>query len=145
MFYFRLFALVSLVATMGITTTALAEPREETFDWRPACDGSRIDVTKEGRTILGISASATHHTFWVHWTLHYIDGKPISAEYRKARIERHHEGDHVGELTGDATLLVVKTWVPSNGRFQIKDKDLAAELTEIIELASSHGKQSRTR
>jgi|GEM_PF-2281474 len=129
--------MVGVTVLLWFTVAALAELKEENLDWGQACEGTNLKIVSDGGIIRGITASAIHNAYWVHWAVHYVDGKPISAEYRKARREKIHEGDHAGEFTGKDTLLVVKTWVASDGGFRIKDKELAAELAGILELATT--------
>ena len=96
-------------------TVTLASPTVETKDWRPACDGSTLEIVRDKGVFQSIRTSAVHFEVIVEWTIHFVNGKPISAEYRESERERLAEGERAGELTGNVKLTTIKTWIPEGG------------------------------
>ena len=111
---------------------ACAVPTVSTVDWDPACDGSSIEIVTDDSKTVSVQASAFHSAKILSWTIHYLDGLPISAEFRESNRGRISEGEKAGEYSGDnpLTRLVTCTWV--DGKVRLADKALAKELMEIL-------------
>ncbi len=119
-----------LLVLIGGTLGAAPVVRE--LEWTEACDGSSLEVTSEGERILGARASAIHFSVIAEWNVHYIDGIPVTAEYRETERGRISEGDKAGEPSGINRLKKIQTFKAGESGFEISDPALAKELAELI-------------
>lgn len=111
---------------------APAVPEISTIDWSPACDGSSIEIIKEGSKMLSVQAAAFHSEIIVSWSVHYLDGKPFSAEFRELTRGRIQEGEKAGEISGDTKIKRLVTCKWEDGVPQLPDKALKENLLEIL-------------
>jgi hypothetical protein len=123
-------------------TVARAEPVISEIDWRPACDGSSIEVVSEHKTIQSVSATAIHASVITQWTIHYIGGRPVSAEHRELSRGRIADGDRAGDYSGDTHLTKILTWRWTGDRFPVEDDALLKELTDIMTIAQEQAEQN---
>ena len=131
------------IAFLCLTTAySRAEPTVSTLEWRPACDGSTIEIVSEEQEIRSVHASAYHSASIIRWAIHYLNGIPISAEYRELVRNRIPEGDRAGEYSGDNPVKRIKTWRWEKGAFPIQDEALYKELEEILLKARSEVSQA---
>jgi len=107
------------------------------MEWQQSCDGSVIETVKDQSKILGIRASTVHSARIIEWTIHCIDGSPVTAEYRESTRGRISEGEKTGEYSGTNQLTRIETFKFQNGRFEIPDKILGEELAEILTKAKA--------
>lgn len=114
-----------------------ADPVISNLDWRPACDGSNIEVVSDHGKVLSIHASAVHSAVIAEWAVHFVDGNPVTAEYRELSRGRIHEGDHAGEYSGENRVKEIHTWIRSGNDFQIKDEARSKELVDILSKAKT--------
>ena len=131
----------ALCILAAILSVAHAEPVISTLDWRPACDAASIEVISDQKKVLSIRASAFHATVIAEWAVHYIDGRPFSAEYRELSRGRIKEGDRAGEYSGEDGVKEIQTWAWSLDRFPIKDEARAKELADILARAKTQAEQ----
>jgi hypothetical protein len=78
--------------------------------------------SREGARALGVQASAFHSEVIVSWSIHYMDGKPFSAEFRELARGRIQEGGKVGEPSGDNPIKRVVTCRWGDGKLQLSDE-----------------------
>lgn len=109
-----------------------AAPSVSSIEWQPACEGSDIEIVSEGPEIVSVQASAWHSSSIINWTIHYINGQPISAELRESIRGRILEGEKSGEYSGINPLKRLVTCKWENGKAQLADLELAKELDEIL-------------
>jgi hypothetical protein len=91
------------------TAFAWAKPTVSTIEWQPACGGATIEIVSEGQEIRSVHASAYHSASIVGWTVHYLDGTPVSAEYRELVRNRILEGDQAGEYSDETPVKRIET------------------------------------
>lgn len=115
-----------------LTHAALTETN---IDWRPACDGSQIEVIHEGPVIHSVRASAMHSMVFCEWTIHFEKGQAISAEYRERSRGKILEGDRAGEDSGENPITKLQTFLAKDGKFDLADKTQQNELNEILQKA----------
>lgn len=122
------------IALLAIITAiaARAELAETTLEWRPACDGAPIEVISDGDKIRGVRAFATHSYVIREWTIHYVDGISVSAEYRGRTRGKILKGDRAGENSGINPLKRLLTFKAIDGKFSIGDKELSDDLADIL-------------
>jgi hypothetical protein len=108
---------------------------ETNIDWRPACDGSQIEVIHEGAVIHSVRASAMHSMVFCEWTIHFEKGQAISAEYRERSRGKILEGNRAGEDSGENPITKLQTFVAKNGKFVLAEKTQQSELNEILQKA----------
>ena len=124
---------MKLMIGLWLLASALnAAPVVRDIDWHPACDGASIEIVTEKGKILSVTASATHFAMIRQWTLHYLDGHPLSAEFREYQRGRIVEGDEAGKPSGINPLKRLLTFSAEKGRFTIPDETLQEELTGIL-------------
>ena len=112
-----------------------AEPLTKIIPWRAACDGAEIEVVSEKGLIRSLHASAVHSRIIAGWTVHFIDGKPVSAEYREHRRGYVTGGERAGEYSGMDALMKLETWKAEKEGILIPDEARAKELREVLALA----------
>jgi len=127
----------ALCILTAIMSFAHAEPVISELEWRDACDGATIEVISDQKKVLSIRASAFHTAIIAEWTVHYFEGKPVSAEYRELNRGRIQEGDRAGEYSGDNKMKEIHTWIWSGDGFPIKDQARAKELADILARAKT--------
>lgn len=122
-----------------------AAPLVTTIDWRPACEGATIEVISDSahHAIQSIRATAFHSSVIIEWNIHYLDGTPVSAEYRKSERTRILEGDNAGSYSGEAPLVELRSFPWKGTEFLVADQELKKELAEILALASAKPDKSR--
>jgi hypothetical protein len=126
-----------------LTTLAVkAELVETTIEWRPACDGAIVDVISEGARIQSVRAFAAHSMVFREWTIHYVDGLPITAEYRERERGKIKEGDRAGEDSGENPIKRLRVFKAVDGKFNVTDKDLADDLADVISKAHLESEQT---
>ena len=123
-----------------VTATLLADPTVSILEWKPACDGASIEIIAEGPKILSLRAWATHSAIIVEWHLHYVDGVPITAEFREFIRGRIAEGDRAGEYSGINRLKRIATYRREKDGFQIADTTLGQELADIFVKAGAQNR-----
>ena len=111
---------------------AQAAPVVSEIEWRSACDGATIDVVADGGRTMSVRAKAIHSAVVIEWTIHYLDGHPVSAEFRESERGRVTEGENAGDYTGVDRLKRLKTFKWQGERFLIEDKALREELEDIL-------------
>ena len=116
-------------------TCASGAPITKVIPWKAACDGAEIEVVSEGLLIRGVRASAIHSLIVAEWTVHFVEGAPVSAEYRETFRERITEGERAGELSGVERLMKLETWKAEKEGFAIANEARAKELREVLALA----------
>lgn len=120
-----------------IPALASAAPLVTTVDWRPACEGATIEVVSDSvsHTIQSIRATAFHSAVTIEWNIHYLDGTPVSAEYRRSERKRIQEGDEAGTYSGETPLVELRSFKWNGTEFPAADQELKKELAEILVLA----------
>lgn len=108
---------------------------ETNIDWRPACEGSQIEVMHDGEVIHSVRASAMHSMVFCEWTIHFEKGQAISAEYRERSRGKILEGDRAGEDSGENPITKLQTFLAKDGKFDLADKTQQNELNEILQKA----------
>jgi len=114
-----------------------AEPVVKRLDWLPACDGSVIEIITGQSNVFSVHAQAMHSSTIVEWTIHYLENRPISAEYRELSRGRISEGDEAGAYSGENSVKRIQTWRAKEGEFDISDEVLAKELGELTARAKA--------
>ncbi|MEO7101504.1 MAG: hypothetical protein ABI162_19295 [Luteolibacter sp.] len=109
-----------------------AAPVISNIDWEPACDGANIEIVSDQSKLLSIRAFAGHSASLIEWTIHFIDGISVTAEFRETARDRISEGERAGEYSGITRLARLETFRWQDGHFQIADKILAEELRDIL-------------
>jgi hypothetical protein len=130
-----------LIAIIG-SVVARAELTETTMDWESACDGSTIEVITDAGKIQGVRAVAGHSAVFREWTIHYLDGLPITAEYRERLRGKIKKGDRAGEDSGENPVKTLRTFRAANGIFEMDDKELASDLADVLRKATSSSEQA---
>ena len=132
----------TIVLSAILTTLAVrAEPVETTIEWRPACDGATIEVVSDGTMIRSVRAFAMHSFVLREWTIHYVDGVAVTAEYRERQRGKIKEGDRAGEDSGDNPIKKLITFKAVEGKFNVADKELADDLSDILSKAKPKSEQ----
>jgi hypothetical protein len=121
---------------------AHAELVETTVEWRPACDGATLEVISDGDKIHSVRAYATHSYVIREWTIHYVDGIAVTAEYRERTRGKIKEGDRAGEDSGDNPLKRLRTFKAIDGKFSIADKELSEDLADVLTKAKPKSEQA---
>ena len=131
------------IALLIILTTlaARAELIETSIEWRPACDGATIEVISDGGKIQSVRAFAAHSFVFREWTIHYLDGRPVSAEYRERTRGKIMKGDHAGEDSKVNPLRKLQTFKAVDGKFALSDKELSDDLADILAKAKPKSEQ----
>jgi hypothetical protein len=122
-----------------LVSVANAAPTVRDLDWHPACDGSHIEIVSDKDKIVSVTTSATHFAVILQWTIHYLDGQPVTAEFREHKRGRIQEGDKAGEPSGVNPLKRIETFKAQEGRFDIPDKALQEELANILTKVAKDG------
>ena len=125
-----------------VASISLAAPTVEVTDWRSACEGSEVQIVRDAGVTQAIRASVVHFNVIVEWTIHFVGGMPVSAEYRESVRERYSEGPRAGELTGTVKLTTLQTWTPERGRFRIAETNRRTELGELLKLGEKKPKDA---
>ena len=120
---------------------AQAELLETSIEWRPACDGATIEVISDGGTIQSVRAFAAHSFIFREWTIHYLDGHSVSAEYRERTRGKIKEGERAGKDSGVNPLKKIRTFKAVNGKFDVRDKELADDLADVLSKAKPKSEQ----
>ena len=124
--------------------SAQAAPVVSQVEWRPACDGSTIEfVADEGR-LASVRANAIHSDSVIEWTIHYLDGRPVTAEFRESERVRVVEGENAGDYTGETPLRRLQTFKWQDSGFAITDKSLADDLKDILTKVEAARKKAAT-
>jgi hypothetical protein len=134
---------MKIVMLAILTTLAVrAELTETSFEWRPACDGATIEVISDGDKIQSVRAIAAHSFIFREWTIHYLDGHPVTAEFREKKRGKIKEGDRAGEYSGVNPLKKLQTFQAADGKFNVSDKELADDLADVLTKAKSRSEYS---
>ncbi len=131
-----------LLLAILTTLAAGAELVETTIEWRPACDGATIDVISDGTKIQSVRAFAAHSLNFREWTIHYVDGIAVTAEYRERERGKIKEGDRAGEDSGDNPIKRLVVFKAVEGKFKVADKDLADDLADVLSKAKPKSEQA---
>ncbi len=123
------------------TLTARAILVETTIEWRPACDGAAIDVISDGAKIRSVRAFAAHSLIFREWTIHYVEGIAVSAEYRERKRGKIKEGDRAGEDSGDNPIKRLMVFKAVDGKFSVADEELADDLADVLSKAKPKSEQ----
>lgn len=132
---------ITLLALIS-AIVAHAELVETTIDWRPACDGATIEVISDGKKIESVRAYAIHSFVIREWTIHYVDGLAVSAEFRERERGKIKDGDRAGEDSGDNPIKKLKVFKAIEGKFNVADKELADDLADVISKAKNKSEQA---
>lgn len=116
-------------------TCATGAPVTKIIPWKAACDGAEIEVVSDGPLLRSVHASATHAQIVTAWTVHFVDGVAVSAEYREFIRGKILEGERAGEYSGTDRLAKLETWKSEKEGFTIPDPARDKELKEILALA----------
>jgi len=116
-----------------------AAPTVRDLDWHPACDGSNIEIVSDKDKIVSVTAWATHFAVILQWTIHYLDGQPVTAEFREYKRGRIQEGDKAGAPSGVNPLKRIETFKAQEGRFACPDKALQKQLADILAKVAKDG------
>jgi len=76
----------------------------------------------------------------VEWHVHYVDGVPVTAEFREFVRGRIAEGDKEGEYSSINRLKRIATFRREKGGFQIADTTLGQELADIFGKAGAQNR-----
>lgn len=125
-----------ILATLGVK----AELVEATIEWMPACDGASIEVISDGTKIQSVRALAVHSLIFREWTIHYVDGVAVTAEYRERERGKIKDGDQAGEDSGDNPIKKLMVFKAVNDKFIIADKELADDLAGVLSKAKPSAK-----
>lgn len=131
-------ALLAIISAL----VAHAELVETTVEWRPACDGATIEVISDGDRIHSVRAYAIHSHVIREWTIHFVDGIAVTAEYRERTRGKIKEGDRAGEDSGNNPLKRLLTSKAIDGKFNIADKELSEDLTDVLTKAKPKNEQA---
>ena len=124
---------MKIVLLILLTTLAIkADLIETSIEWRPACGGATIDVVSDRGKIQSVRAFAAHSLVFREWTIHYLEGHPITAEYRERTLGKIMEGDHAGEDSNVNPLKKLQTFKAVDGKFDVSDKELSDDLADIL-------------
>ena len=85
-----------------------------------------------GKKIESVRAYAIHSFVIREWTIHYVEGLAATAEYRERERGKIKEGDRAGEDSGGNPIKRLRVFKAVDGKFNISDKELAADLAEIL-------------
>lgn len=124
--------LATFFVAVRMNASLRAEPTVSTLEWISTCDGAVIEVARDGATILGIQASAYASTAILEWSLHYLAGAPVSAEYRYTERGRISNGEKAGDYSGENPLKKIHCWKWDGTQFPIEDAKLKAELLDLL-------------
>ena len=127
------------ITLLAITSAiaAHAELVETTIEWRPACDGATIEVISDGKKLESVRAYAIHSFVIREWTIHYVDGLAVSAEFRERERGKIKEGDRAGEDSGENPIMKLKVFKAIEGKFNVADKELADDLADVLSKAKA--------
>ena len=117
--------------------SAQAAPVVSEIEWRPACEGSTIEMVADAGKMVSVRAIAVHSAAVIEWTIHYLDGRPVTAEFRESERGRVTEGEKAGDYTGADHLKRLQTFKWQGDRFLVPDKALAEELQDILTKAQA--------
>lgn len=133
----KIIVLFAILSTLAVR----AELVETTIEWRPACDGATIDVISDGIKIQSVRAFAAHSLIFREWTIHYVDGIAVTAEYRERERGKIKEGDRAGEDSGDNPIKKLMVFKAVEGKFNVADKELADHLADVLSKAKPKSEQ----
>jgi hypothetical protein len=133
-----------LLLAILTTLAAKAELVETAIDWRPACDGATIDVISDGTKIQSVRAFAAHSLIFREWTIHYVDGIAVTAEYRERERGKIKEGDRAGEDSGDNPIKRLMAFKAVEGKFNVTDRELADDLADVLSKVKAKCEQPGT-
>jgi hypothetical protein len=122
----------STLLGLVLTGFAQADPAVSEIEWRPACECSMIEMVTDGGKMVSARAMAVHSAVVIEWTIHYIEGRPATAEFRESERGRVAEGEKAGDYTGANRLKRLQTFKWEKDRFVVPDKALGDELEEIL-------------
>ena len=125
----------SILCLIVAITCAAESPVTKVIPWKAACDGAEIEVISDGPLLRSVRASATHAQIIAAWTVHFVDGVAVSAEYRESIRGRILEGERAGEYSGTDQLVKLETWKSEKEGFTIPDPARDKELKDILALA----------
>ena len=125
----------SILCLLIAITCATGAPMTKIIPWKDACDGAEIEVISDGAVLRSVRTSATHSQIIAAWTVHFVDGVAVSAEYRETIRGRILEGERAGEYSGADCLAKVETWKSEKEGFSITDPARDKELAEILAVA----------
>jgi len=133
----KIIVLFAILTTLAVR----AELVETTIEWRPACDGATIDVISDGTKIQSVRAFAAHSFVFREWTIHYVDGVAVTAEYRERQRGKIKKGDRAGEDSGDDPIKKLMVFKAVEGKFSVVDKEFADDLADILFKAKPKSEQ----
>src|SRR5690606_16919003 len=100
-----------------------------------------IDVISDGTKIQSVRALAAHSFVFREWTIHYVDGIAVTAEYRERERGKIKEGDRAGEDSGDNPIKRLMVFTAVEGKFNVADKELADDLADVLSKAKPKSEQ----
>lgn len=124
-----------IAALIASTLFAHANLTETAIDWRPACEGSQIEIIHEGDVIHSVRAYAMHAKVLCEWTIHFEKGKAISAEYRERTRGKILQGERAGEDSGENPITKLQTFIAEEGKFSLSDSAQQGELDDLLQKA----------
>ena len=133
----KIIVLVAILTTFSVR----AELVETTIEWKPACDGAAINVISNGTKIQSVRAFAAHSLVFREWTIHYVDGVVVTAEYRERQRGKIKAGDHAGEDSGENPIKRLMVFKAVGGKVNIADKELADDLSDVLSKAKPKSEQ----
>ncbi len=126
---------IIVISTILTTLAVRAELVESTIEWRPACDGATIEMVTDGAMIRSARAYAMHSFVIREWTIHYVEGIAVTAEYKERTRGKIMEGELAGEDSGENPLKRLSTFKALDGVFNIADKELSDDLADVLSKA----------
>jgi hypothetical protein len=121
-----------LLSLLLVAFSAQAAPVVSKVEWRPACDGSTLEFVADGGQMVSVRANAIHSEVVVEWTIHYLDGRPVTAEFRESERLRVMEGENAGDYTGETPLKRLQTFKWQENGFAVTDKAISEDLKDIL-------------
>jgi hypothetical protein len=115
-----------------LTFTGICHAKPECFWVAAACGGRNMEIVTDQAAIRSIRTSEVLSSSIIEWTVHFCDGRPISAEYRALTLSSNDK--ELGmKFRVHSRIKQIRTWPANEGRFSIDDEALAKELNEILE------------
>ncbi|MEK7950538.1 hypothetical protein [Luteolibacter soli] len=125
---------------------AQADPVVSEIEWEPACDGATIELVSDHGQMMSVRAMAVHSAVTTEWTIHYLDGRPVTAEFRESERGRVTEGENAGDYTGVNRLKRLQTFKWQGEGFMVEDKALRESLEGIlVKVQAARDKEAKPR
>lgn len=103
-------------------------------------------MVADGGQLVSVRAVALHSTVLIEWTIHYLDGRPVTAEFRESERGRVREGENAGDYTGVNHLKRLQTFKWQENGFAVTDQALAEDLKDILaKVEAWRGKATKSK